>query len=127
MSLEDVAMNKLKLSLTLKKGTDWRVIAPIIDDPLTRVSRAMKWHIEFSPAEITELQKFVTIMASLSQDSQKFVKSKFIDCSPFICNFLLHRVGARPASLRGGARGYQYRVRHSWAAIPEQETRHRSE
>ena len=69
MSLEDVAMNKLKLSLTLKKGTDWRVIAPIIDDPLTRVSRAMKWHIEFSPAEITELQKFVTIMASLSQDS----------------------------------------------------------
>ena len=66
MSLEDVAMNKLKLSLTLKKGT---VIAPIIDDPLTRVSRAMKWHIEFSPAEITELQKFVTIKASLSQDS----------------------------------------------------------
>ena len=30
MSLEDVAMNKLRLSLTLQEGTDWRVIAPII-------------------------------------------------------------------------------------------------
>ncbi len=36
--------------------------------------------------------------------AKKFVKSKFIDCSPFICNFLLHRVDARPASLRRGAR-----------------------
>ena len=59
--------------------------------------------------------------------AKKFVKSKFIDCSLFICNFPLHRIDARPASLRGGARGYQYRVRHSWAAITEQETRHRSE
>ena len=44
-------------------------VTELPDDPLTRLSRAMKWHIEFSPAEITELQKFVTIMASLSQDS----------------------------------------------------------
>ena len=59
--------------------------------------------------------------------AKKFVKSKFIDCSLSICNSLLHRVDARPASLRGGTRGDQYRVCHSWAAISEQETQHWSE
>ena len=42
-------------------------VAELPDDPLTRVSRAMKWHIEFSPAEITKLQKFVTIMAPMER------------------------------------------------------------
>ena len=30
MSLEDVAMNKLRLILNQQEGLDWRVIAPII-------------------------------------------------------------------------------------------------
>ena len=30
MSLEDVAMNKLRLTLNQQEGIDWRVIAPII-------------------------------------------------------------------------------------------------
>ena len=30
MSLEDVAMNKLRLTLNQREGIDWRVIAPII-------------------------------------------------------------------------------------------------
>ena len=30
ISLEDVAMNKLRLTLSQQEGLDWRVIAPII-------------------------------------------------------------------------------------------------
>ena len=30
MSLEDVAMNKLRLTLARQEGIDWRVMAPII-------------------------------------------------------------------------------------------------
>ena len=30
MALEDVAMNKLRLTLSQREGIDWRVIAPII-------------------------------------------------------------------------------------------------
>ena len=39
--------------------------ADLPDKPLTKLSKAMKWYIEFSEAELSELKKFVKIMGPI--------------------------------------------------------------
>ena len=42
-------------------------VAELPDCPLTKLSRVMKWNIEFSQSDLSELKKFVQIMGPMER------------------------------------------------------------
>ena len=66
-------------------------IADLPDSPLTKLSRVMKWHIEFSASDIAELKKFMRIMDPMERlFSQGGIKLKEISKKAFVILGLFH-------------------------------------
>ena len=42
-------------------------VADLPDCPLTKLSQVMKWNITFSPSDLSELKKFLEIMAPMER------------------------------------------------------------
>ena len=62
-------------------------VAELPDSPLTRLSLAMKWQIQFSTHDISELKKFVQIMGPMERLFSQLnseLESTIHLCYPFV-------------------------------------------